>query len=255
MAGRVLVVGRLAGTRDGVQADIDTVAALGGHATIAVTAMTDGHPGKAQAVLDVPAALLHAQLLASLASRGADAFKTGMLVDAARIEAVAAAFASHAGTPFVLDPMMVAENGHPLLAPDAVASLKRVLVPLASLVTPGVAEAEMLSGMTITTVADLERASEMLLTLGAAAVLVRGSEIWGDTVTDRLATEDGCELFTSARGDSRPEYGARCMLASAVATGLARGSTLRDAVSAARAYARTGRVLTAGSACRGEAGR
>ena len=123
---------------------------------------------------------------------GADAVKTGMLHDAAVIETVAAALAEQAPqVPLVLDPVMVAKGGAPLIESAAIDALKRLLVPRAAVLTPNLPEAEILAGYAIESVAAMHEAADTLLALGCRAVLLKGGHLAGDTVHDVLATETG----------------------------------------------------------------
>ena len=236
MRGRVLVIaGSDSGGGAGIQADIKTVMALGGYATTAITALTAQDTHGVHGVHAVPPAFVRQQIALALADIGADAVKTGMLGDPALIEAVADALAG-VGLPFVLDPVMVAKGGAPLLAPSAVATLKRHLLPLASLVTPNVPEAAALSGRAIDDVADMRDAAETLLSLGVPAVLLKGGHLTGPEVTDLLVTVDGTVTFTRPRIATRHTHGTGCTFASAIATGLAQGLTLQESASRARDY-------------------
>jgi hydroxymethylpyrimidine/phosphomethylpyrimidine kinase len=164
--------------------------------------------------------------------------KTGMLHDSPTIEAVCEEIAALApGVPLVADPVMVAKGGHHLLRADAVETLKRRLLPLASVITPNLPEAEVLCGMPIRDIGAMRHAAEMLLTLGVPAVLLKGGHLDGPVVTDLLATEAGVvEAFESPRIATRHTHGTGCTLASAIAAGLAQGLALREAVVRARAY-------------------
>ena len=239
MRGRVLVVaGSDSGGGAGIQADIKTITALGGYAATAISALTAQDTNGVHGVMPVPADFVGQQIDSVLDDLGADAFKTGMLDRIEVIELVADRIGRHPGIPFVLDPVMVAKGGSRLLAKDAVSSLKRSLVLLAGVITPNVPEAEVLSGRTIASLADMHAAAESLLTLGAPAVLLKGGHLHGDRVVDLLATEDGVEAFEAPRIDSRHTHGTGCTLASAIATGLAQGLTLRQSVLRGREYVR-----------------
>jgi len=238
MRGRVLVIaGSDSGAGAGIQADIKTVAALGGYATTAVTALTAQDTTGVHGVFAVPPAFLRAQMEVVLADIGTDAFKSGMLPDEATIETVADMIRQNAGVPFVLDPVMIAKGGHRLLAEAAMVCLRR-LVPLATLITPNVPEAEALAGRAIRTRADQIEAARALLGLGAAAVLLKGGHMDGAEIADVLATADGTEVFVAPRIDTRHTHGTGCTLASAIAVSLAQGLALSPAVARARAYVR-----------------
>ncbi len=237
--GRILIIaGSDSGGGAGIQADIKTATALGGYAMTAVTALTAQNTLGVHGVLPVPPDFLRLQIECVLADLGADAFKTGMLGDPALIETVADCLGRHRGVPLVLDPVMVAKGGHRLLAADAMDSLRRNLLPLATLLTPNLPEAEALSGLRIDSVDDMHRAADALLALGVPAVLLKGGHLPGEEVVDLLATPDGRERFAAPRIDTRHTHGTGCTLASAVATGLAQGMALRPAVVRARDYVR-----------------
>ena len=189
--------------------------------------------------MTVPADFLRAQLVSVLDDIGADAIKTGMLGDARSVQAIAETLYVHAeNTPIVVDPVMVAKGGAALMEDSGLIALKRLLLPIAALVTPNLPEAEVLCGLPIADLAAMHRAAKALLDLGAPAVLLKGGHLDGDTVTDLLATADGIEAFTAPRIHSRHTHGTGCTLSSAIATGLAQGMTLRAAVLRARAYVR-----------------
>lgn len=235
---RVLVIaGSDSGGGAGIQADIKTITALGGYAATAITALTAQNTTGVHGVLPVPADFVRRQMAVVLDDIGADAIKTGMLADAAVVEAVAAELASRAHRPpVVIDPVLIAKSGARLLTEDAIAVLKRRLLPMAALITPNLPEAEALAGMEIPDLDAMRRAAAALLTLGVPAVLLKGGHLPGDTVFDLLATESGVEEFAAPRIVTRHTHGTGCTLASAVAVGLAQGMGLSTAVQRARAY-------------------
>ena len=235
--GRVLVVaGSDSGGGAGIQADIKTVMALGGFATTAVTAVTAQDTLGVHGVFSIPPDFIQQQMRRVLDDIGADAFKTGMLADIPTVEAVAEVIGEHRHIPFVLDPVMVAKGGHPLIAADAMDCLKTRLLPLAAVITPNAPEAESLAGITVETVDDQFRAADILLRLGAQAVLLKGGHLDAAKITDVLATPEGAQVFTAPRRLTRHTHGTGCTLGSAIATGLAQGMGLGDAVRRAHAY-------------------
>ena len=246
--GRVLIcAGSDSGGGAGIQADIKAVTALGGFAMTAITALTAQNTLGVQGVMGVPADFIRLQIRMVMEDIGADALKTGMLADGATIEAVCDALAEYGpGIPLVADPVMVAKGGHPLLAPDAVATLTERLLPMAAVITPNIPEAETLSGLPIADLAGMHRAAERLLGMGVQAVLLKGGHGTGAVVTDLLATPDGTEAFESPRIETRHTHGTGCTLASALACGLAQGMTLRDAVIRARGYVRAAMLAAPG---------
>jgi hydroxymethylpyrimidine/phosphomethylpyrimidine kinase len=190
-------------------------------------------------VMPVPPDFIRQQIEVVLTDIGADVIKIGMLGDIATIETVADALAVFApDVPVVLDPVMVAKGGQALLAADAVASLRRLLLPKAAVITPNLPEAEALTGLTIETIAQMQEAATALRALGVPAVLLKGGHLKSDVVTDLLADQTGTEAFVAPRIATRHTHGTGCTTASAVAAGLAQGLGLRDAVIRARAYVR-----------------
>lgn len=248
MKGRVLIcAGSDSGGGAGIQADIKAVTAMGGFAMTAITALTAQNTLGVQGVLGIPPDFIRQQIASVLDDLGADAIKTGMLHDTPTIDAVCEELLARApGVPLVADPVMVAKGGHRLLAPDAVETLKRRLMPLAALLTPNIPEAEVLSGMEIRTEADMLHAAEVLLTLGVPAVLLKGGHMEGEVLVDLLATPEGVMRFEDRRIASRHTHGTGCTLASAIAAGLAQGMALADAVARARRYVRAALLAAPG---------
>jgi hydroxymethylpyrimidine/phosphomethylpyrimidine kinase len=248
MKGRVLIcAGSDSGGGAGIQADIKAVTALGAFAMTAITALTAQNTLGVHAVHPVPLAFIREQIRVVMEDLGADALKTGMLADTPTIEAVCDALAEYAPhIPLVADPVMVAKGGHPLLAPEAVDTLKRRLLPLATVLTPNLPEAEALCGAPIRDLPTMRQAAEWLLTLGVPAVLLKGGHLPGDTVTDLLATPEGVHAFQSPRITTRHTHGTGCTLASAIAAGLAQGLPLLEAVGRARAYVRAALLAAPG---------
>ena len=238
MRGRVLIVaGSDSGGGAGIQADIKTVTALGGYAMTAVTALTAQNTLRVAAIHDVPADFVAAQMRVVLADLGADCVKTGMLHRADIIETVCDVLDAEAPhVPLVVDPVMVAKGGEPLLAPEALAAFKERLVPRAWVLTPNLPEAEALTGTRLRDLGAAEATARALAAMGPRAVLLKGGHMPGETVVDLLLDGDGLEAFEEARIDTTSTHGTGCTLASAIATGLAQGLAVRDAVARARAY-------------------
>ncbi len=240
MTARVLIVaGSDSGGGAGIQADIKTVTALSGYAMTAVTALTAQNTQGVTGVVPVDPAFIREQMERVIEDIGVDAVKTGMLHDGPVIETVADVLEPLADkVPIVVDPVMVAQSGDSLITPDAVSTLTRRLPVIATLMTPNIPEAERLTGLEITTVEDMQKAAEMLLTIGCRGVLVKGGHLAGNTLVDVLATEHGVHLFEDARIETSSLHGTGCTLASAIATGLAQELPLDRAVTRARAYLR-----------------
>lgn len=235
--GRVLVIaGSDSGGGAGIQADIKTITALGGYAATAITAVTVQNTLGVTGVHPIPLDVIAAQARAVLDDIGADALKTGMLGDAAVVETVAQCLDHAGGVPAVVDPVMVAKGGAPLLAEAAIGAVKSLMIPRAALLTPNAPEAAALTGLGVETTDDLRRAGEVLLGMGARAVLMKGGHVAGDRVVDILMTAAGETTFEGERIDTRHTHGTGCTLASACAAGLAQGLRLEDAVAQAWNY-------------------
>jgi hydroxymethylpyrimidine/phosphomethylpyrimidine kinase len=238
MKGRVLIVaGSDSGGGAGIQADIKTVTMLDAFAMTAITALTAQNTEGVHGVLPIDPAFIRQQMEVVLDDIGADAVKTGMLHDAAVIETVASVLEQRApAIPLVLDPVMVAKGGAPLIQSDSIDALKTRLVPRAAVLTPNLPEAEILCGRTIADIAAMREAARALLALGCDAVLLKGGHLDGDTVHDILATEAGLTEWTSLRIATPHTHGTGCTLASAIAAGLAQGMAVAAAVERARDY-------------------
>jgi len=237
--GRVLVVaGSDSGGGAGIQADIKTISMLDAYAATAITALTAQNTEGVFGVLPIPPEFIRTQIEVVLDDIGADVIKTGMLHDAAVIEAIASVLHEHAAAvPVVVDPVMAAKGGARLIEPEAIDALRRLLIARAEIVTPNLPEAEILCGATIGDVAEMRTAGETLLALGCRAALVKGGHLPGETVSDVLVTADGgVKIWESPRIATRHTHGTGCTVASAIAAGLAQGLGLEGAVDRARNY-------------------
>ena len=229
------IAGSDSGGGAGIQADLKTFAALGVYGTSVITAITAQNTLEVTAVHEVPTQVVAAQIEAVLSDIGADAVKTGMLSSSAIIETVSEALRRHGVQRLVVDPVMVAKSGARLLREDAVDALRTALIPLATVVTPNVPEAEVLAGMSIASSGDARRAAEKVLSLGARSVVVKGGHLEGPAVD---LFHDGTEFreFTSPRIDTRSTHGTGCTFASAIAACLARGMDVAQAVGVAKEF-------------------
>ena len=241
MKGRVLIIaGSDCSGGAGIQADIKSVTALGGYAATAITALTVQNTTGVFDVLGISPEMIVYQATVTLDDIGADAIKTGMLHSVPVIEAVAEFIKSKCdGIPVVIDPVMISQSGSRLLNEDAVEALITHMIPLATVLTPNIPEAEVLSGMNISSEGDMIAAAHKIGELGAEAVLIKGGHAEGDKIVDILWRRDGdIEGFEGDRIPSENNHGTGCSLASSIATGLAQDMGLSDAVARARAYVR-----------------
>jgi hydroxymethylpyrimidine/phosphomethylpyrimidine kinase len=232
---RVLTVaGSDSGGGAGIQADLKTMLALGVHGMSVVTAVTAQNSLGVQGYWELPAEAVAAQLAGVLGDIGVDAVKTGMLASAKLVETVVTGLAG-VRVPVVVDPVSVSKHGDPLLDADALDAIRSELLPVATLVTPNLPEAAALAGIDVIDEAGLRRAADALLALGPRAVLVKGGHLAGDAV-DLLWDGEHEHTFRAPRYDNRHTHGTGCTLASAIASRLALGDGLAEAVAAAKEY-------------------
>ncbi len=229
------IAGSDSGGGAGIQADLKTFSAFRVFGTSVITALTAQNSLGVHGVFNVPPEFVAKQIDAVLSDIGADAIKIGMLSTAPIIRAVAARLRAHAERPIVLDPVMIAKSGDPLLQPDAQAALSVEMLPLALVVTPNLHEASALAEMDVTTEAEMEEAARRILKRGPRYVLVKGGHL-KDAATDILWDGHEFTRFTAVRLDSPHTHGTGCTFSAAIAAGLARGRELRAAVDDAKQY-------------------
>lgn len=228
----------------GIQADIKTISANGGYAMAALTGLTAQNTRGVQQVELIRPAMVAAQIAAIRDDIRIDAVKIGMLGSAAIIDAVADAL-TNLDAPIVLDPVMVAKGGDRFLHGDAVAALRRRLLPMAALITPNLPEAgDLLGTDEATSRAQMDDHAARLRDLGARAVLLKGGHLPGDDSPDLLLSDAGARWWVAPRIHSRNTHGTGCTLSSAIATQLGHGCTLEQAVERAKAYV-TGAIAAA----------
>ena len=234
----------------GIQADLKTFAAHDVFGMCAITAVTAQNTMTVTRVLPLPPEMVTAQIDAVIVDMTPDAIKIGMLGNSAIARAVVEALQRYRLTNIVLDTVMVAKGGARLLdAGEAIGVLRERLLPLATVVTPNVPEAEALTGMAIHNVTDLERAAESLIGLGARAVFIKGGHLAGPAI-DVLHDGRRAIRLEAPRIDTRHTHGTGCTLSSAIAARLALGDNLESACRAAKAYV-TNAILRAPGLGRG----
>lgn len=234
----VTIAGSDSGGGAGIQADLKTFSALGVYGASVIAALTAQNTKGVTGIFDVAPDFVTAQIDAVFSDLAVDAVKIGMLSRVPTIEAVAAGLRRWAPRHVVLDPVMVATSGDVLLAPDARAALVELLFPLASVITPNLAEAATLTGMPrAASDADLVAQAERLIGLGAGAVLMKGGHGGGAESVDLLVTAAGeRHRFAAPRHPTQNTHGTGCTLSSAIAAGLAKGLDLVTATDAAKRY-------------------
>lgn len=228
----------------GIQADLKTISALGGYAATAITAVTVQNTTGVRAIHAVPPVYVGGQIEAVMEDICPDAIKIGMINDVEIVKVIADCLRKYRPRYVVFDPVMISTSGHKLIEDDAVSALTKELIPLSSLITPNLNEAEVLAGHHINKVEDMEAASMELLKLGCKAVLLKGGHLEGGKMCDVLQREGEGRphLFTSDKIESNNTHGTGCTLSSAIATFLALGYDMPQAVERAKAYV-TGGIM------------
>jgi hydroxymethylpyrimidine/phosphomethylpyrimidine kinase len=237
---RVLsIAGSDSGGGAGIQADLKTMSALGCYGMTALTALTAQNTCGVRSIHGVPPQILRDQIDAVLEDIGVDAVKIGMLHSPEIVQTVADAIERHQLPNVVFDPVMVATSGAVLIDSSAVNVLVRELFPRAVLITPNLDEAALLVKRALHAESDMQAAAAELLAMGAQAVLVKGGHLQGEVVSDLLALRSGERIWMrDARIHTPNTHGTGCTLSSAIASYLALGQDLVQAVQAARAYIR-----------------
>ena len=224
------IAGSDSGGGAGIQADLKTFEAFGVFGTCAVTSVTAQNTMGVRAVHTIPAAIVQAQIEAVFSDLLPAVVKTGMLATREVVEAVSDSLRQHKPSAYVLDPVMVATRGKRLLEGEAKEMLTRLLLPLATLVTPNIPEAEALTGRSIDGPDGMREAARALVGFGAGAALLKGGHLEGDEAVDVLWDGSDERLWRRARIDTPHTHGTGCSLSAAVAAGLALGWSLSDSV-------------------------
>lgn len=229
------IAGSDSGGGAGIQADLKTFAALGVHGMSAITSITAQNTVEVTMIHDVPVELIVEQIRVVVRDIGVDAVKTGMLHTSEIIEAVASEV-SKLDAPLVVDPVMIAKSGAPLLEKEAMKTLIEELIPKAFVLTPNVKEAEALTGIKIADLDSQKEAARKIADLGVKAVVVKGGHIPGSKVVDVLYYDGEFRLYESERIDSKNTHGTGCTFASAIAAELAKGHGVFEAVEVAKQF-------------------
>jgi hydroxymethylpyrimidine/phosphomethylpyrimidine kinase len=232
------IAGSDSGGGAGIQADLKTFSAIGCYGMSVITALTAQNTQGVKAIHAVPPAFAVEQIEAVLSDIGADAIKIGMLYSAELIETVAQALKKHGARKIVLDPVMVAQSGDKLLQDDAIEAIKTHLMPLADVVTPNIPEAAVLCGMQLTQWSDIQSAAETLAQYGSRSILIKGGHGDERKSTDLLflAGEGRFVSLETDRIETRNNHGTGCTLSSAIASYMAKGSDVEEAVQKAKTF-------------------
>ena len=233
---RILTIaGSDSGGGAGIQADIKTITVLGGYGMSVITALTAQNTLGVQGVHPVPVSFIARQLDSVLSDIGADAAKTGMLANPEIVEVVADGIRRYQVKTLVVDPVMVAKSGDSLLSSDARDTIKKVLLPLAGVVTPNLPEAEVLSGISVGTISEMKEAARIILDMGPAYVVIKGGHLEGDAV-DLLFDGESFQEFPAPRLRQKNTHGTGCTFSAALATFLGQGFLTGKAVEMAKEF-------------------
>jgi hydroxymethylpyrimidine/phosphomethylpyrimidine kinase len=233
---RVLIIaGSDSGGGAGIQADLKTISALGAFGMTAITALTAQNTTGVYGVVEMPPEFVVQQIEVCVSDIGCDAVKTGMLSSATLIEVVATKIREYQLDPLVVDPVMIAKSGAPLLKPDAIDALKTKLLPLATIATPNLHEAGALTGREIQTLVQMKEAARAIHGMGPRNVVVKGGHL-ASVATDVLF--DGSEVteFHAERVKTKHTHGTGCIFASAIAACLAQGLSVPESVATAKEF-------------------
>jgi len=222
----------------GIQADIKTFAAHGVYGMSVIVSVVAENTARVIGVQDITAEMIEKQIDAVFEDIGADAVKVGMLSQSVCMEAVARRLREYRAQNIVVDPVMIAKNGCPLMNPDSINTLMHEILPLAYMLTPNIPEAEKISGMKIGSLEDMERAARRIGGLGVKNVLVKGGHAEGDAL-DVLYDGKRFYHFSTERINTKNTHGTGCTYSSAIASNLALGFSLPEAVKKAKEYVTT----------------
>lgn len=224
------IAGSDSGGGAGIQADLKTFQAFGVFGTSALTAVTAQNTLGVQAIHPIPVEIVRSQIDSVAEDLKPAAVKTGMLATSELVQVVTEAIQAHELKNFVMDPVMVATSGHRLLAEDAEAALSKQLLPLASLITPNLHEARILTGLPVENVEGMREAARALVQMGAASALVKGGHLEGQDLVDLFWDGTREIVWRRAKLDTPHTHGTGCTLSAAAAAGLAQGLDLPAAV-------------------------
>ena len=210
----------------GIQADIKTVTALGSYAMTAVTAVTCQNTTGVKAITSIPTKNLKKQITMVLDDIGANAVKIGMLHNASSIKCVYKILKKYKLKNIVLDPVMIAKGGAKLINANSIKYLKKLLLPLCSVITPNIPEAEILTGYTILNKKDMIKAAKKIISMGAKNVLLKGGHLKNKMIFDILVSKKEIKIFSKRKIKTKHTHGTGCTLSSAFATCLSQNKNI-----------------------------
>ena len=202
----------------GIQADIKTVTALGSYATTAVTAVTAQNTKEVKKIIPIPTEIVQKQIIMILDDIGTNAVKIGMLHNSGIIKIIYKILKKYKSKNIVLDPVMISKGGAKLISDNSIKHLKKLLLPLCTLVTPNIPEAEVLTGYSISTKEDMIKAAKKILNMGSKNVLLKGGHFKNKMIFDILVTKKKIKVFKKRTIRTKNTHGTGCTLSSALAT-------------------------------------
>lgn len=233
----------------GIQADIKTISALGGYAASVITAVTVQNTLGVQAVHPIPADIIRSQIEAVMDDLQPEVLKIGMVHNAAIVHVIAECLLEYHPKFVIYDPVMISTSGRRLMTEETVQTIKEELFPLCTLITPNLSEASLLHGQTISTIAEMEQAAQKLSRQFGTSVLIKGGHLESEEMCDVLCCKpplaeainqsSACTFYTNPKIESHNLHGTGCTLSSAIATFLAHGKRLEEAVRQAKDYINT----------------
>jgi hydroxymethylpyrimidine/phosphomethylpyrimidine kinase len=230
------IAGSDSGGGAGIQADIKAISANGGYAMSVITSVTAQNTVAVTDAFDLPISLIEAQLDAVFTDFDVASVKTGMLSSPAIVETVATKLREYTPPAIVVDPVMISKSKFPLLKEEAIDSLKTALIPLATVITPNIYEAELLAQQDIRNTDEAKGAAKAIAEFGCRAVLVKGGHLTGNSATDVLYYDGEWVFFEAEWVETENTHGTGCTYSAAIATQLAHGDDLVDAINTAKAY-------------------
>lgn len=230
------IAGSDSGGGAGIQADLKTFTALKAHGMSAITALTAQNTMGVQSVEPVSADFVRQQIESVVSDIGVDAVKSGMLVNEDIVHTVSECLERFSITSYILDPVIMSESGQELLSPEGVEAMKAELIPKALLITPNISEAEALSGLSINTQDDMEKAAVALFDLGPGYVLVTGGHLQGGQAVDILYDGIGIYPFVADKLDAKNNHGTGCTFTAALTAYHAKGFEIGESVAKAKYF-------------------
>ena len=230
------IAGSDSGGGAGIQADLKSIHANGGFGLSVITSVTAQNTREVTRAFDLPTDLIDAQIDAIFSDFDVAALKTGMLSSSEIVGTVAEKLREYSPRNIVIDPVMISKSKYPLLKPDAIECLKAELLPLATVITPNVYEAELLAECEIQTIDDAKRAAKVIQGYGCQGVLVKGGHLLGEQSTDVLYADGAFTFFEAERIETKNTHGTGCTYSAAIAAHLGLGKDLVSAIQSAKDY-------------------